>query len=231
MVARMKVQYLHTGGIALVGFLWCLGGCAEHERLNLLLDCTPERLVTEVSTPPEAAEIIDMRMRQKADPRRQNSDDWQSLARSLGLGYGDCDDWAIASAALLSDDGYPPTLLIVGTVRVFVDTQNRLTRRGFCHAVHLLKRNGLYGANGINSGDRFEPQFQTVEDVVRRLPLIQDRWEFYKVVSLDGADIVGSNGNLFDLLADRYKATAWVDVKYPPKATSQMAQQTARNGS
>ncbi len=201
------------------------GGCAEHERLNFLLDCTPEQLVSAVSTPREAAEVIDMRIQHRLDPKLRNADDWQSLARSLELEGGDCDDWAIASAALLRDDGWPARLLIVGTVRVFVDTQNRLARRGYCHAVHLLERDGLYGANGINGGDRFEPQFATVEDVVRRLPLIQDRWEFYKVIDLDGADIVNGQGNLFDSLCDRYRTTSWVDVKYPPRATSQVARE------
>jgi len=196
----------------------CAIGCAAHERLNLLLDCTPEQLVAEVDTPEEAAEIIDMRVRRHADARMEKSDDWRSLRESLVLERGDCDDWAIASAALLSDDGWPAKLLIVGTVRVFFDTQKQLTRKGYCHAVHLLERDGLYGANGVNRCDRVEPQFQTIDALVRRLPLIQDRWEFYKVVSMDGVDIVGGRGNLFQHVADRYKAAKWVDVAYPRKS-------------
>jgi len=211
----------YLGGVLLGALL--IGGCAEHERLNLLLDCPPERLVAEISTPREAAEILDMRTQHRGDPRQVGYDDWQSLSRTLELGYGDCDDWAIASAALLADDGWPAKLLIVGTVRVFIDTQNHLARRGYCHAVHLLERNGRYGANGINRGDRIDPQFATIEELVRRLPLIQDRWDFYKVIPLDGVDIVGGRGNLFDQVAGRYRATRWVDVPYPPRSTSQVA--------
>jgi hypothetical protein len=201
------------------------GGCAEHQRLNFLLDCTPDELATAISTPREAAEIIDMRIQHRVDPRMQDSDNWQSLATSLEVGYGDCDDWAVASAALLADNGYPPRLLIVGTVRVFIDTQNHLARRGYCHAVHLLERDGLYGANGINGGDRIEPQFKTIEELVRRLPLIQDRWEFYKVISLDGVDIVNGRGNLFDQAAKQYHAAKWIDVKYPPRTTAPVARE------
>ena len=210
-------------GIGLILLAVSAGGCASHERLNRLLDCTPRELVAEVSAPGEAAEIIDMRMERRSDAAKPKSDDWRSLCESLELERGDCDDWAIASAALLGDDGWPAKLLIVGTVRVFVDTQNRLARRGYCHAVHLLERDGLYGANGVNRCDRFEPQFRTIDEVVRRLPLIQDRWDFYKVIPLDGVDIVGGRGNLFERLSARYKATQWVDVKYPPRATTRMA--------
>jgi hypothetical protein len=201
-----------------------IGGCAEHERLNLLLDCTPAQLATEVTTPAEAAEIIDMRMKRRADARMETSDDWRSLSESLDVEHGDCDDWAIASAALLADDGWPAKLLIVGTVRIFFDTRHKLTRRGYCHAVHLLERDGLYGANGVNRGDRVEPQFKTIEDLVRRLPLIQDRWDFYKVIALDDVDIVTERGNLFELVAARYKSTQWVDVKYPRRKTARTAE-------
>ena len=204
-------------------------GCAEHERLNMLLDCSPRELATRVSTPHEAAEIIDMRVVRKADRRLAKSDDWRSLSESLTLEQGDCDDWAIASAALLADDGWPAKLLIVGTVRVFVDTQNQLARRGYCHAVHLLEHDGLYGANGVNRCDRFAPQFASVPEVVRRLPLIQDRWEFYKVVPLDGVDIVGGRGNLFEQVADRYRAAEWIDIEYPRRGGSPIANQKGRH--
>ncbi len=222
MDAWIRPNSFVPGGM--IAFL-LIGGCAEHERLNMLLDATPEQLVTEIHTPREAAEIIDMRMKAKADPKMGRSDTWQSLSTTLTLESGDCDDWAVASAALLADDGWSARLLIVGTVRVFLNTQNQIARRGYCHAVHLLERDGLYGANGINSGDRIEPQFATIEELVRRLPLIQDRWDFYKVVSLEGVDIVDGPGNLFDRLADRYKTAQWIDVKYPSKPTSQLASQ------
>ncbi len=202
-------------GLSVLGA--ALSGCAQHERLNLLLDASTEELVAEVATPEEAAEIIDMRIRGKPDPRLKDSDTWQSLDTSLHLEEGDCEDWAIASMALLGDDGWPKHLLIVGTVRVFIDTQKKLARKGYCHAVHLLERDGLYGANGVNRCDRFSPRFQTVEEVVRRLPLIQDRWDFYKIVTLDDLDIVMGQGNLFEKVADRYKATKWVDIEYPKK--------------
>jgi hypothetical protein len=204
--------------VVLVLAVLLAAGCAEHERLNMLLDCTPQQLVAQIHTPGGAAEIINMRMQRHADDRMAASDDWRSLSESMETERGDCDDWAIASAALLADDGWPATLLIVGTVRIFFDTQNKLTRRGYCHAVHLLERDGRYGANGVNRCDRIAAEFRTIEEVVRRLPLIQDRWDFYKVVSLDGVDIVNGRGNLFDQVADRYKAATWVDVTYPRKA-------------
>lgn len=212
--------------VGLVAASVLVGGCAEHERLNRLLDCTPEELVVEVSEPSEAAEIILMRIRRKPDPKLEKSDDWQSLKRSLALEHGDCDDWAIASAALLADDGWPAKLLVVGTVRVFINTQNKLERRGYCHAVHLLERDGLYGANGVNRCDRFEPQFRTIEEVVRRLPLIQDRWEFYKVIPLDDVDIVAGEGNLFEHLDERYRMTKWIDIEYPPRDAASRPAQT-----
>lgn len=217
--------HLAIAGLVVSGAM--LSGCARHERLNLLLDASTQQLVAEVATAEEAAEIIDMRFRGKPDPRLKDSDTWQSLDTSLRLEAGDCEDWAIASMALLSDDGWPKHLLIVGTVRVFIDTQKRLARKGYCHAVHLLERDGLYGANGVNRCDRFGPQFQTVEEVVRRLPLIQDRWDFYKIITLDDVDIVMGQGNLFDKVADRYKATKWIDIEYAKKKP---APRTAKGG-
>ena len=49
------------------------------------------------------------------------------------------------------------------------------------------------------------------------MPLIQDRWDFYKIISLDGVDIVAGPGNIFEHVADRYKSTQWIDITYPSK--------------
>lgn len=203
-----------------VGGIWAAGGCAKAQQYQRWLGMSAPELRTAISTPEEAAELLDLVLNPGADVKRPATDDWRSLGYLLRHHRGDCDDYAVASAALLSDDGYPDKVLIVGYIRWFVDSEGELRRRGYCHAVHLLEEDGLYGANGQVYWDRIPPRYASVAELVRHLPLSEGRWEFYKVIPLNEVDYVDAETNLFAQLGDTWKGTAWIDVAYPA-ATSQ----------
>jgi hypothetical protein len=202
-----------------VGGICAAGGCAKAQQYQRWLSMSAPELRAQISTPEEAAELLDLILNPGADEKRPAADDWRSLGYLLRHHRGDCDDYAVGSAALLSDDGYADKVLVVGYVRWFVDSQDELRWRGYCHAVHLLEKDGLYGANGQIHWDRIPPRYASIEELVRKLPLNEGRWEFYKVISLREVDYVDAEANLFEQLANTWKQTAWIDVEYP-EATS-----------
>lgn len=203
-------------------------GCGEARRYDRWLQASAAQLRAEIATPAESAELLDLILVPAADPQMLGQDDWRSLGHLLRYHRGDCDDYAVASVALLSDDGYSENLLVVGYIRWFPTSQGRLAWRGYCHVVHLLEKDGLYGANGQIYWDRIEPQFSSIEELVRHLPCSGGQWQFYKVISLQGLDYVNSPGNLFRQLARRWKQTDWVDLARPPSSQAQ-AQSPARH--
>lgn len=198
-------------------------GCAKARQYQRWLSLSAEELRAEISTPQEAAELLDLLLDPSTDGKMENSDDWRSLQYVMRQHRGDCDDYALASMALLSDDGYSDKLLVVGYIRWFVTQEGELRRRGHCHAVHLLERDGLYGASGQIYWDRKEPQYNNIEDLVRALPLNYGRWEFYKVIQLSEINYVTGQGNLFEPMVQQWKDTAWVDVEYPEATTQPTA--------
>lgn len=76
-----------------------------------------ERIRVRISKPYDSYNYLQMHVSYSNDPGYDEgieSDDWRSLEWTLEHGTGDCDDFAIASAGLLGDNGYPPTLLLLG---------------------------------------------------------------------------------------------------------------------
>ena len=66
-----------------------------------------------------------------------------------------CATVTVAAAALLSDDGYPATFLLLG---------NRNDKTG--HEVFYYKdKNGLYGSLGIDKKDCNKPRFKTLDEL------------------------------------------------------------------
>jgi len=213
-MARLLLLLL-AGGTA----LWTVGGCAKARQYQRWFEMSPAELRADIATPEHAAEFLDLALDPTHDRKIEGSDDWRSLAHLRRHREGDCDDFAVASAALLGDDGYPAKMLVVGYIRWYRDTEGKPGRRGYCHAVHLLAKDGFYGANGQIRWDRIPPQYSTIEELVRHIPLSEGRWTFYKVIELDDVDCVAGEGNLFERLADVWKQTKWIDVTYPPPAT------------
>ncbi len=71
---------------------------------------------------------------------------------------GDCSEAVVAAAALLSDDGFPPTYLAMFDK----DNENG-------HGVFVYQQNGKWGTIGINSSDNYPPTFSSLDGIVRRL--------------------------------------------------------------
>ena len=80
---------------------------------------------------------------------------------------GICIDYAIAAAALLSDDGYPPLLLF-------------LKRPKGMHVCFLYRTEEGFGAFGTWA---IEPRYKTVEELV--IDLDYPKYDYYCVVNLD----------------------------------------------
>ena len=133
-------------------------------------------------------------------------DEWWSLECSLFRGGGDCDDYAIASAALLKDRGYLPFILsLPGQIsRTWFSKDASLALPQEGHAVHLLiDSNNLIGINGINERDKIPPQYSSLEELF-------SEWEYtkyivrkkikYQIVDLSKVDFVWGEENLLSLM-------------------------------
>lgn len=90
------------------------------------------------------------------DEEQYGKECWVSFKKIYNSGKDDCDGGAVAAAALLSDDGYIPTILC-------------MYGGGYGHAVFLYEKDGKYGSIGINYCDCNFAKFDTVDDLVRYL--------------------------------------------------------------
>jgi hypothetical protein len=83
---------------------------------------------------------------------------------------GDCFEYSISAAALLSDNGYPATLL-------FIDGKDG------SHALYLYQTEKGYGALSTMS---FEPQYKSIEEIVEHFADKYDLiFDEYSVIDLD----------------------------------------------
>lgn len=160
-------------------------------------------IVERVETPHQAFSWLQTNVAYVGDPSKLKSsphgrlDDWGSLQRTTELGLGDEDEFAIASAAMLADNGYPPKILLL---------EGKLTVNGreyfMPHTVHLLERRGKYGSVGTNEGDtQLIPEHDTIEALLDSWDIGEGvRFDRYKVVDLreiKGIDYVHGRGNFW----------------------------------
>lgn len=105
----MKKIYLSTPLYLIL--LLLIFACTNDEKLIKKDEPNFERLtyqqvIEKVKTPSEAAYYLKSHLYYKSPPNGTYS--FEYIHR---LGYGDCSDYSVAAAALLSDDGYPPLIL------------------------------------------------------------------------------------------------------------------------
>src|SRR3989338_2360511 len=90
-------------------------------------------------------------------------DDNADVAKSFRVLHetrkGDCSEGVIAAAALLSDNGYPPTWL-------FLEDNKREKEN---HGVFLYKKNGKWGTIGINARDNSPPRYNTLDEIAKEI--------------------------------------------------------------
>jgi hypothetical protein len=137
---------------------------------------------------------------EEIDSEDLTQDDWRSLEYSRTRGGGDCDDYAIASMAILRNEGYPTKMLYVGArlERFHFEGGGSILLTTGSHYVHLLKVNDRFGINGINPSDRICPEHTSLENLFRT-------WDYTKnttgkipfvILDLDNLDLESSPENL-----------------------------------
>ena len=80
-------------------------------------------------------------------------DFWASFRLTHKNKAGDCDDYAIAVASLLKDDGYPPVIL-------FMESKNR----DICHVTFIYDEGTYYRS----VGDGLDSKFRSINELVKK---------------------------------------------------------------
>ncbi|MDP2749283.1 MAG: hypothetical protein Q8O89_00440 [Nanoarchaeota archaeon] len=83
----------------------------------------------------------------------------KSFKRTHEERKADCADATVAAAALLSDNGYEPTYLLMASK----NKNGKMSSEA--HAVFIYKEKGKYGTMGINLLDNNDPRFSSLDDV------------------------------------------------------------------
>ncbi len=154
------------------------------------------------------------------------TDEWNSLSCSMTRGGGECDDYAIASMAILEDFGYPRYMLAVKPhlrKMRFPGTDITLTVVGDGHGVHLLERDGLYGLVGINDIDQIEPYCSSLEDLFLEWKYLEDFAEpsvKYMIIDFTGIDIYDGNDNLCAAMKEYLENLDYTEMPWTPLVLS-----------
>jgi len=124
---------------------------SEHiEKVNRYKNMSYKQVIAEVDTPKEAEWYVRNYIMPK--PRRR-TDSFRLIHQNR---YGDCAEVVVAAAALLSDDGFPPTYLAM-----------RDENKERDHGVFVYQKEGKWGTIGINSSDNQPPKFNSLEEIAR----------------------------------------------------------------
>ena len=142
-----------------------------------------QEVIQLISSPDEARDFMSHNFSYKSDKENYGRDDfWSSFRNSYEKGGGDCEDYAIAYASLLSDDAYPPVILVMEG-----------KKKG--HTVFVYQENNLYGSIGVGSSDWTEPKFKSINELVRSLG-------DYHIFSLVNLNNFGKDGDFIDTVED-----------------------------
>jgi len=117
-----------------------------------------KQAIAKVKTPEDAAKYLTVFLSYQPDKKTFGIYDYiASFKRIHENRHDDCDGGAIAAAALLSDNGYPPLILVM---------YNYGSKRD-AHAVFPYQENKRWGMLGINSKDCQWPTYDSIEEMVR----------------------------------------------------------------
>lgn len=134
-----------------------------------------EQVIRAIKTPEQAQKYLMNFLESKLDSEIYDIEDYiASFKKTHKIRKGDCEDGAIAAAALLSDNGYLPLLL-----RMYVHFP-LFSSIGFSHGIYVYKENNLWGSLGINEGDYRRPKFETLDELVA-----SHKYFMYSVVNLN----------------------------------------------
>ncbi|MBI2124822.1 hypothetical protein HYT92_03450 [Candidatus Pacearchaeota archaeon] len=141
-------------------------------RIAKLQKMDYKQVIKRIKTPKEAEWYIRNYIIQKDD----NADVAKSFRAVHETREGDCSEGVIAAAALLSDNGYPPTWL-------FLEDSRREKEN---HGVFLYQRHGRWGTIGINARDNSLPKYRTLDEIARGLGYDKCEIKELKKTNLDG---------------------------------------------
>ena len=164
-----------------------LGGCAansDYWRGDDIPQAEPVKIqenykdmgytevIRRVQTPNGARDYI---LRYLRPRERDNGRHYYSF-RQIHNGFPvDCTEGAVAAAALLSDNGYPPYIMHIKEKRTEKSS----------HVLYIYKENGKFGSLGINFSDNNAPQFETLEGLARYIAGgLNMQYDGYKIADL-----------------------------------------------
>lgn len=133
-----------------------------------------EVLIKSISTPEQVENYLLNSLSYEYDIINYGQDDYVASFKVINeRKKDDCDGGALAAAALLSDDGYKPLMLIMGR---YYKEENSWSG----HAIFIYEKNGLMGCLGISKTDCLSPRFKSLEEITMHF-----RFDEYKLVNLD----------------------------------------------
>jgi hypothetical protein len=174
---KVLLQIILIGGF---GLIFIQAGIPSYRAVSSMMSYNSRirklkysQVISEIATPDQAKRYLTEYLSPKSDEANYEKEDYiASFKRIHEKGSDDCDGGALAAAALLHDDGYPPLMLCM------FKKEDSIEHHGG-HAVFIYQVNGKWGTLGINEMDCHPPQYSSLEDIVRSYSL-----EKFKVVNI-----------------------------------------------
>lgn len=156
-------------------------------------------VMASISTPYEAMRYLLSYLRYVSDSDAYDERDYVASFRIVHeRRCDDCDGGAIAAAALLSDDGYPPLLLCM-----YNDDHTMAHMGG--HTVFIYHDGKRWGTLGIKEYDCMMPFYESVEGIVERYGFSK-----YNIKKIDELcdDWIDNDVNMSDMIYDPVTAVS-----------------------
>lgn len=181
----MRVSAIVSVGFFSLASLWFavqVPGCIKEREIALKVaeykSLSYEQVIKTVSTPEQAQWYVENCI----TPFSEDDDEFlvrHSFRLTHETGRGDCDDAAVAAAAMLQDDGYPPKYM-------------RLTGYSGGHVVYLYFdfKKELYGVVSIWPNEFSKPRFKSLDELARWISSRNHRYMQYLVSTFDEGGII-----------------------------------------
>ena len=155
--------------IALLGVLPAKEDCKQIKKII----APHEVLIKQISTVEQAEQYLLTQLKYEYDIKNYGEEDYVASFKVINeRRIDDCDGGALAAAALLSDDGYTPNMLIMKIEHGNNDWS--------AHAIFVYQEKDLIGCLGINKTDCIRPRFRSLEEVTMYF-----KFNEYKLINLN----------------------------------------------
>ena len=161
-------------------FYAAMGGCAP----NYTPPPTLPSSIRQISTPAETQQWLENVLTYEFDTKLYGEDDfWAPCALTYQRRKGDCEDYAICSAAILREDverGY------------IIAVHNPKTEKG--HAVFAYRLAGKWGITSNNKSEFRKPEYLSLQSVL--LSSLSENYAEYSIYGYEGVDLINGNSSL-----------------------------------